>query len=462
MMHFLRLVAAVALAGVSTAQHTRHPLDPSQQDTVLQYMNNLRSQYGAGPLTWDAALQQEAYNHEQTVSCDRSISRLLEPGVFVFVKWDVGSTFDLPAALEYHIGSRAEDYEEQAMPVTSASYGTAAFSHTVWKSLHSVGCARCEGPTVDMKIAGIIKCVFDQAGNIDGEFAAEVGKKGDVYDRCAGVVCQAKVCRDTSCDPDTGLCLSPFVEGSCDDGNPHTTNDRCVDGECVGACPTCGSVGATVQTIAADGVTVLDDAPEVSPLADFMPAWVHGTQQMHLYGSLPPPPTRGFFPKQSAGIAAGSSIHVVCPCNAEERPCEVILVQYHCPACSADSNGGWPAVLPGLGWRPGSCAPKMTLASKQGDLVQGWKMLAFRQLVPPGQTVVVPVDTVPLEHAAVFVQQCAVDCAEVDPLVGHDECVCPVGAGACSTAWCPRKTQVGAMPVAPCEVAQGCAPSLLG
>eukprot|EP01063_Lacrimia_lanifica_P039936 TRINITY_DN8909_c0_g1_i1.p1 TRINITY_DN8909_c0_g1~~TRINITY_DN8909_c0_g1_i1.p1 ORF type:complete len:3932 (+),score=1045.38 TRINITY_DN8909_c0_g1_i1:1409-11797(+) len=64
-------------------------------------------------------------------------------------------------------------------------------------------------------------------------------------DLCASVVCRASdSCHDIGvCDPMTGLCTDPAkVYGTaCDDGNPDTDGDKCINAVCVGGI-TCGGI----------------------------------------------------------------------------------------------------------------------------------------------------------------------------------------------------------------------------
>ena len=225
-------------------------------------------------------------------------------------------------------------------------------------------------------------------------------------------------------------------------------------------CPECGTVPAVVRTVGPDNGAV-EEVAEVSALAQFMPGWQVNGQQFYLYGgNLPTAPTKGFFPTQP--VAAGSTIEVTCPCNAENKPCEVVVVHYHCPFCTATTNGGLPLTLPGLGWRPGRCGPQISQSAMAPG--NGWSTLAFRKLVASGATEEVPVaDDVLLEHVGVFVRQCAVDCELVDPMGAvPDECVCAPDNGPCQSGWCPRPRPGPPGPPGmrkPCQEEPGCAPS---
>ena len=223
------------------------------------------------------------------------------------------------------------------------------------------------------------------------------------------------------------------------------------------ACLTCGTEPAIVQKIAPDG-QLQQDVPPVFPLENFMPAWMHDGMQIFIYDCLPPPPTRGYFPEQNEPLPPLSEIRVTCPDNAENQPCEVLLNAYHCPACSRNKNGKWPQTLIRLGWRVGSCA---SLMSKSGslDAADGWKMLGYQQTIGAGTTVVIPVVDVPLEHFAVFVLQCAVDCESVDPTGDTpDQCTCD--GDTCRSSWCPPRPPLAIVPPQ-CERLPGCAPSLV-
>jgi hypothetical protein len=41
-------------------------------------------------------------------------------------------------------------------------------------------------------------------------------------------------CWATTCNPATGSCMNELVDGECDDGRDCTTDDHCVNGQCVG------------------------------------------------------------------------------------------------------------------------------------------------------------------------------------------------------------------------------------
>lgn len=85
------------------------------------------------------------------------------------------------------------------------------------------------------------KCSFSARCNDDGECVVAEAKS-----------CPAGPCKENGeCDPATGKCLFDFVDGTCDDDNPCTVEDQCIEGECVGAfatdaCP-CGTDAACTQ-----------------------------------------------------------------------------------------------------------------------------------------------------------------------------------------------------------------------
>mmetsp|Transcript_64269 Transcript_64269/g.150936 ORF Transcript_64269/g.150936 Transcript_64269/m.150936 type:complete len:716 (-) Transcript_64269:128-2275(-) len=80
-------------------------------------------------------------------------------------------------------------------------------------------------------------CSSQPGGLIDGTCDAGLCRR-TVLNKCIGKVCASKdFCTgDAACDPWTGDCIfSPKTEGeACDDGNPNTYRDRCVEGQCVG------------------------------------------------------------------------------------------------------------------------------------------------------------------------------------------------------------------------------------
>eukprot|EP00754_Rhynchopus_humris_P033312 Rhum_TRINITY_DN15460_c3_g11::Rhum_TRINITY_DN15460_c3_g11_i2::g.158469::m.158469 len=92
------------------------------------------------------------------------------------------------------------------------------------------------------------------------------------------------------------------------------------------------------------------------------------------------------------------------------------------------------------------------------DTADGWQMLGYQQTVDAGTTVVIPVVGVPLEHFAVFVRLCAVDCEKLDPMGAiPDECTCD-HYGVCTSSWCPPRPPPQIVPPA-CNRLPGCAPT---
>eukprot|EP01059_Diplonema_ambulator_P030329 TRINITY_DN5151_c0_g1_i9.p1 TRINITY_DN5151_c0_g1~~TRINITY_DN5151_c0_g1_i9.p1 ORF type:complete len:6713 (+),score=1239.17 TRINITY_DN5151_c0_g1_i9:1796-20140(+) len=99
--------------------------------------------------------------------------------------------------------------------------------------------------------------------------------------KCSGVVCPASdPCHAPgTCDPQTGLCSDPVIKDGapCDDGNDDTTNDNCQSGVCTGT-TNCGSVTCTAtdpqcrrsyctanrcaEVMKADGTPCNDNNPE--------------------------------------------------------------------------------------------------------------------------------------------------------------------------------------------------------
>ena len=80
-------------------------------------------------------------------------------------------------------------------------------------------------------------CSSQPGGAVDGTCDAGLCRRS-VYDVCAGKVCvSTDFCGGQgSCDPWTGECVfSAVAEGEpCDDGNPETFRDMCIEGQCVG------------------------------------------------------------------------------------------------------------------------------------------------------------------------------------------------------------------------------------
>lgn len=111
------------------------------------------------------------------------------------------------------------------------------------KTLASCQAAYCDPASKRCKVKSVEDGTF-----CDDLDACTVG------DRCkAGVCtgqakCSASPCQTASCDSQTGECSTkPLADGSlCDDGDPCTTSDRCLKGECrspINICP-CTNSGA--------------------------------------------------------------------------------------------------------------------------------------------------------------------------------------------------------------------------
>lgn len=92
--------------------------------------------------------------------------------------------------------------------------------------------------TVDRCIEGV--CTHTPA---DGA-TCEDGNKCTTGEVCAAGACSGgaavpcddgSACTSDTCNPESGGCVYPTIEGACDDGNPCTTGDHCASGKCVAA-----------------------------------------------------------------------------------------------------------------------------------------------------------------------------------------------------------------------------------
>ncbi len=80
--------------------------------------------------------------------------------------------------------------------------------------------------------------ILPDAPGTEGELSADVGAAG----LCDDVACRSLLpCMESSCDPSTGQCLGlPLPDGSpCDDSDPCTMEDRCTDSVCTGKPASC-------------------------------------------------------------------------------------------------------------------------------------------------------------------------------------------------------------------------------
>jgi Dictyostelium (slime mold) repeat len=98
----------------------------------------------------------------------------------------------------------------------------------------------------------------------DTVVACDDGNPCTVNDSCRNGICSGtpqvctdndnNVCTSVICNPLTGTCITIFNNANCDDGNPCTINDRCVNGICAGTPKNCND-NNPCTTDFCDGVT---------------------------------------------------------------------------------------------------------------------------------------------------------------------------------------------------------------
>jgi len=95
-------------------------------------------------------------------------------------------------------------------------------------------------------------CVGQPIACDPGKFLADNGQcplcdeSGTGYQSEGGLVDDGQECTLDACDPDIGV-LHTYAQGPCDDGDPLTVADVCVDGECVGEALVCDAGEYYVQ-----------------------------------------------------------------------------------------------------------------------------------------------------------------------------------------------------------------------
>ena len=188
------------------------------------------------------------------------------------------------------------------------------------------------------------------------------------------------------------------------------------------------------------------DFGEGVPAEEDMKGWYVNGEQVLLV-NLPPvlvlrDGVEGHFPpKESDVLAAGSRLRIECPENCDGTPCEAVIVVYHCPPCSAATNGELPTILPPAGWEAGDCSPFfMTSVTSEEE----YGTVAYRKVIPAGTVEITPPIGRPLSNMGVFVRQGSADCAAQSTQPTCDalsECMwtgipgLPI-PGTCESTWC--------------------------
>eukprot|EP01061_Rhynchopus_euleeides_P038956 TRINITY_DN667_c3_g1_i1.p1 TRINITY_DN667_c3_g1~~TRINITY_DN667_c3_g1_i1.p1 ORF type:complete len:2404 (+),score=646.70 TRINITY_DN667_c3_g1_i1:103-7314(+) len=244
----MRAALALGLVALSRAVVITPPA--GDRDNILKEINTLRAQYGAKELTWDAQLAVQSGTGGVLDRCD--IAKETVDTKFAKGQISIGhpyitdnaAAFDPPRteptfsiAFAIDVSSRVALKQYDDTPPDTHAHETEAVKHLVqvlWKGISKVGCSACtreSASTTGLIYAGW-KCTFDIEGRQDGEYAANLGKKGDPVDRCFGTTCPSKACNHKAvCDSNTGLCQYSAEA----DGTACTLNAKA--GECnTGVC----------------------------------------------------------------------------------------------------------------------------------------------------------------------------------------------------------------------------------
>eukprot|EP01062_Namystynia_karyoxenos_P067290 TRINITY_DN611_c0_g1_i1.p1 TRINITY_DN611_c0_g1~~TRINITY_DN611_c0_g1_i1.p1 ORF type:complete len:763 (+),score=184.50 TRINITY_DN611_c0_g1_i1:104-2392(+) len=143
-------------------------------------------------------------------------------------------------------------------------------------------------------------------------------------------------------------------------------------------------------------------------------------------------------------VPRGSSVQVTCKAPV----CDMYLFTYHNPGYSSGFNGGLPAILPGNGWAPASCAPQFRFTRDQENCRHN--MVAHRKQIQQQVSDVITIDTeIDAMYAVLVVvsgSDCGVNwrddratCLEVAQGASASSCHWLEGSNECVDRWCPRR-----------------------
>lgn len=177
------LVGATAIPNPSLQTFTRCESSPSPSDGVFQnvilsYVNNIRSQHHANPLTWDTNITNAALRKANLCHLDHSVSHLSFIGKQELIGYCQGSygenAFEFwmeptPSSIDWTAKTRdAIDSWAKEKDLYNSVHADQAnhFTQLVWKGSSKIGCAWtshiCEG---NAHKDWWFYCDFDPSGN---------------------------------------------------------------------------------------------------------------------------------------------------------------------------------------------------------------------------------------------------------------------------------------------------------
>eukprot|EP01064_Diplonema_japonicum_P027625 TRINITY_DN401_c6_g1_i3.p1 TRINITY_DN401_c6_g1~~TRINITY_DN401_c6_g1_i3.p1 ORF type:complete len:2382 (+),score=700.28 TRINITY_DN401_c6_g1_i3:234-7379(+) len=226
----LRVAVAASVMGLCVG-FDAYTITAADKATILDEHNKLRAAYGACPIEWDDTLATAAAADRKLDMCTTGTpvngENFLEH-LFAFGK--PITVFDIVEQWTM----KSTTYDTLTTPLTTENKEVREFTQIVWKSSRRVGCAICSH-TLDFGIFSYTLCRYEEVGNIDNQFAAQVGNKGDSCDKCDGVTCAAAgICTEAGvCDTVTGTCSSPIKADNTVCTNAQMETGKCVNGACV-------------------------------------------------------------------------------------------------------------------------------------------------------------------------------------------------------------------------------------
>eukprot|EP01059_Diplonema_ambulator_P028849 TRINITY_DN4783_c0_g1_i1.p1 TRINITY_DN4783_c0_g1~~TRINITY_DN4783_c0_g1_i1.p1 ORF type:complete len:607 (+),score=122.83 TRINITY_DN4783_c0_g1_i1:47-1867(+) len=133
-------------------------------------------------------------------------------------------------------------------------------------------------------------------------------------------------------------------------------------------------------------------------------------------------------------LQEGTMFEIKCNAGCTGDACEVFLSVHVCnAACSPKQHGKLPGQLILHGWEASRCSPQFTVDS--GD--ENYKMLTFRKVLLPTETVTTPPSIGPLNHV-MLLSVPSKTCQTLDETTCRASNTCLWTNNVCIYAWCPK------------------------
>eukprot|EP01064_Diplonema_japonicum_P038149 TRINITY_DN9142_c0_g1_i1.p1 TRINITY_DN9142_c0_g1~~TRINITY_DN9142_c0_g1_i1.p1 ORF type:complete len:361 (+),score=83.79 TRINITY_DN9142_c0_g1_i1:56-1138(+) len=162
------------------------------------------------------------------------------------------------------------------------------------------------------------------------------------------------------------------------------------------------------------------------PTVEMMEGWSDCTyNQKH----IPAEWLSGHTCKGPRKVPEGTTFTLECP--AAGAPCDWFVTHYHCPPCSSNRNGGWPAILTVEGWETGSCGPRIVNPYHH-------QTVTYRRQLTAGESVTIGPSTKETEYMTFHVME-GVVCEDLSAVNCDTAKYCSVKDGQCISNWCPRR-----------------------